>query len=80
MVDSASLGNGYNKLHKSIYSRLSRCSTARGSCTGLVTVGPTKSDCQKLIVTLDKLEEDGILDLQVFTIPFKYQYLNHSGI
>ena len=25
-----------------MYSRFSRCITARGSCTGLVTVGPTK--------------------------------------
>ena len=28
--------------HHSIYSQFSMCVTARGSCTGLVTVGPTK--------------------------------------
>ena len=31
------------KLNKGIYTRLSRSNTARGSCTGFVTVGSTKS-------------------------------------
>ena len=33
-----------------IYSQFSRCVTARGSCTGLVTVGPTKA-CKSVLFT-----------------------------
>ena len=33
-----------------IHSRLSRCNTARGSCTGLVTVGPTELFCSQFVL------------------------------
>ena len=36
--------------YKHVYSRLSRFNTARGSCTGLVTVGPAKvKNCKSVL-------------------------------
>ena len=42
---------------KGMYSRLSRSITARGSCTGLVTVGPTKFKACKSILSTNEMEE-----------------------
>ena len=42
----------YTTVKFAIFSRFSRCSTARGSCTGLVTVVPTKA-C-KLVLLNEK--------------------------
>ena len=44
---------GSNSTWKKIYSQLSRCSTARGSSTGLVCVGPTEVKASKSFLFTD---------------------------
>ena len=52
-----------------LYSQLSRCSTARGSSTGLSQVGPTKvKACKSFLFTESSLKVENKEDLVDFVI------------
>ena len=58
-----------------IHSRLSRCSTARGSNTGLFQVGPTKVKARKSF-----LLTEGSLKVEIITLVNNITFLLHSRL